>query len=54
MISDYTEYSLIEVSCLWWIECDDDPRGRVVLHGSLRLAERENIAFVSDELESCR
>ena len=52
MISDHAEYSLIEISCFWWIECNYYPRWWVIFNVSLCLAEWEYIALICNELES--
>ena len=52
MISDHAKDSLIEISRPWWIKSDDYPGRWVVFDSSLWLTKWEDIALISDELES--
>jgi len=54
MIPHYTEYSLIIVHSLLWIECYNYSGWWFSINSALYLWEWENILIISDELERSR
>ena len=53
MVPHHAEHSLVVVGSRLRVEFYDDPGLRMRLHCSLSAGKREDIRFVSEELEGC-